>query len=360
MTPNGYQRWNWNTPKSYWMIFISSICLNWDHYNPEIPSIHFLDSIFPYSLCFKKKKKNYPWVLVHIPECSFLCTNLLTCILLCSFCCNLVLVFKSSLCCKTWVLVFLYSFPCGHWLLVFLLHHLSSLISTSTHRSKKKNSNKKEKKHQRAPVLTEYTTRENLLLLSSTPFILFSSSCSPTSASSSPFSPSNLSSLCFPFFLLPCTSIISLSDFSYEICSLSESSPSMPASFTNATAILQMSFLMPLNSLRSSNFLKISAFHSTSVCCFNFLALDLLAVSTLAFAHALSVLKGLQAALALAQGAQEVVWLQKGISEERNNSNNTYSKFWGMQSILKSTHLSHRLPPPTTDIPISLANSSCH
>jgi len=34
--------------------------------------------------------------------------------------------------------------------------------------------------------------------------------------------------------------------------------------------------------------------------------LDLLAVSALAFAHALSVLKGLQAALALAQGAQEV------------------------------------------------------
>jgi len=34
--------------------------------------------------------------------------------------------------------------------------------------------------------------------------------------------------------------------------------------------------------------------------------LDLLAVSALAFAHALSTLKGLQAALALVQGAQEV------------------------------------------------------
>jgi len=44
----------------------------------------------------------------------------------------------------------------------------------------------------------------------------------------------------------------------------------------------------------------------SSVCCFAFLALDLLAVSTLAFAHALSASKGLQAALALAQGAQEV------------------------------------------------------
>jgi len=43
-----------------------------------------------------------------------------------------------------------------------------------------------------------------------------------------------------------------------------------------------------------------------SVCCFAFLALDLLAVSALAFTHALSMLKGLQAALALAQGAQEI------------------------------------------------------
>jgi len=37
-----------------------------------------------------------------------------------------------------------------------------------------------------------------------------------------------------------------------------------------------------------------------------FLAFDLLAVSALAFARALSASKGLQAALALAQGAQEV------------------------------------------------------
>jgi len=43
-----------------------------------------------------------------------------------------------------------------------------------------------------------------------------------------------------------------------------------------------------------------------SVCCFTFLAFDLLAISALAFAHTLSVSKGLQAALALAQGAQEV------------------------------------------------------
>ena len=35
----------------------------------------------------------------------------------------------------------------------------------------------------------------------------------------------------------------------------------------------------------------------------------------------------------------------------------THSKFWGMHRILKSAHLSHRLPPPTTNIPISLVNS---
>jgi len=63
---------------------------------------------------------------------------------------------------------------------------------------------------------------------------------------------------------------------------------------------------MPLNSLRPSNFLEISAFYSASICCFAFLVLDLLAVSALAFAHALSASKGLQAALALAQGAQEI------------------------------------------------------
>jgi len=68
---------------------------------------------------------------------------------------------------------------------------------------------------------------------------------------------------------------------------------------------------MLLNSLRPSNFLEISAFYSASVCCFAFLTFDLLAISALAFACAFSMSKGLQAALALVQGAQEVVWLQK-------------------------------------------------
>ena len=147
-------------------------------------------------------------------------------------------------------------------------------------------------------------TEEKLPPPSSTPSIPFSSSCPLVSFSSSALF--TLSSFCFPFSLLPCTCVDSLSDFSHEIRSLSKSSLSMPASFSKATAILWMSFLMLLNSLRQSNFLKISAFHSVSVCCFAFLTLDLLAVSTLAFARALFMWKGLQAALALVQRVQEV------------------------------------------------------
>ena len=198
-------------------------------------------------------------------------------------------------------------------------------------------------------------TREKLPSSSSIPSILFSSSYPLVSSSS--FTLSTLSSFCFPFSLLPYTSINFPSDSGYEICFSLESSPSIPASFSKATAILWMSFLMLLNSLRLSNFLKISACHSTSVCYFTFLTLDLLAISALVFACALSALKGLQAALALAQGVQEVMWLQKEISRKGNNSNNTYSKVWGIHKIPKSVHLSHGLPPPTTDVPISLANS---
>ena len=280
---------------------------------------------------------------------------LLTCIPLCSFCCNLILVCRSSLCCKTYVLVFLCSFHRGCLILVFLFHYLSSLTSTSTHRSKEKIIFKKEKKHQKALVLTEYMTGEKLLPLFSTPSILSSSSCPPTSSSSSTLS--ILSSFCFPLSLLSCVSIFNPSDSSHDNNFSSESWPSMPASFSNATAILWMSFLNLLNSLRSSNFLEISTFYSASICCFAFLAFDLWTVSVLAFARVLSTLKGLQAALALAQGAHEVAWLQK-ISGGRKIQTNAYSKFWEIQNILKSMHLSHGLPPPTTDVPISFANSS--
>jgi len=38
------------------MIFISSIHLNQDHYDPGLPPFHFLDSVSPHSLHFKKKK----------------------------------------------------------------------------------------------------------------------------------------------------------------------------------------------------------------------------------------------------------------------------------------------------------------
>ena len=140
---------------------------------------------------------------------------------------------------------------------------------------------------------TEYTTREKLLL--------------PSSTSSIPlFSPSNLAilfSLYFPFSLLSCTSIFSSSDAGHKNCSSLEFWLSIPASFSIATAILQTSFLNSHNLLNSSNFLKTSVFYSTSICCFIFLALDLQIVSALAFACALSILKDLQATLALVQGA---------------------------------------------------------
>jgi len=83
----------------------------------------------------------------------------------------------------------------------------------------------------------------------------------------------------------------------------------MPANFSNATAILQTSFLKPHNSLKSSSFLETSTFHSVSIYCFVFLVLDLQTAFTLAFVYALFALKGLQVALALAQGVHEVTWL---------------------------------------------------
>jgi len=72
-----------------------------------------------------------------------------------------------------------------------------------------------------------------------------------------------------------------------------------------------MSFLKPHSSPKPSSFLNTSAFYSVSVCCFALLAFDLLAVSALAFTCALSASKGLQAALALVQGAQEVALLKE-------------------------------------------------
>jgi len=83
----------------------------------------------------------------------------------------------------------------------------------------------------------------------------------------------------------------------------------MPANFSNATMILWTFFFKPRNSLQLSNFLETSTFHSTFVCCFVFLAFDLQTTFALVFTHALSVSKGLQIALALAQGAYNVVWL---------------------------------------------------
>ena len=204
---------------------------------------------------------------------------------------------------------------------------------------------------------TEYVTREKLLLPSSTPSILFSSFCPPTSSSS--FALSILFSFCFPLSLLPYTSISSPLDSGHEYCSSSEFWLSIPANFSKATTILQMSFLNLCDSLRSSNFFNTSIFHSVSICCFVFLTLDLQTTSAQAFAHALSASKGLQATLALAQGVHEVVWLWK-LAEKGEFKWNTYGKFWEIQSILKSAHLLHGFPPPTAVTPISLANSWHH
>jgi len=72
-----------------------------------------------------------------------------------------------------------------------------------------------------------------------------------------------------------------------------------------------MSLLKPYSSPKPSSFLNTSAFHSVSICCFALLAFNLLAVSALVFARTLSASKGLQAALALVQGAQEVALLKE-------------------------------------------------
>ena len=184
---------------------------------------------------------------------------------------------------------------CKHPILVFWCinySHLHSFIPTE-------NKIKFKRKNYKILVLTEYTTREKPLLPSSTPSIPL-------------FSLSNLailSSFYFSFSLLSCTSVSSPSNAGHKNCSSLESWLSLPASFSIATAILQTSFLNLHNLLNSSNFLETSVFHSISVCCFIFLALDLQMVSSLAFACALSTLKGLQAALALVQGAQDIAWL---------------------------------------------------
>ena len=128
---------------------------------------------------------------------------------------------------------------------------------------------------------------------------------------------------CFPFFLLPCTSVSSPLDSSHNNSSLLESWLSIPASFSDATTILWISFLNPWSSLNFSNFLKTSAFYFTSVCCFIFLAFDLQTISALAFAHALSVSKGLQTALALVQGAHEVAWLYTQQMNKRKLNENS-------------------------------------
>jgi len=225
-----------------------------------------------------------------------------------SFALNCLLVFRSTVSVAIWYLYskavsvaelgYLY-FSTASLVVVDYLYFVSSLslLTPIFYSQEKINEIQKKKKlikqNYKFPVLTEYATGENRLLPSSTPCIPLSSSCSPVSNSFSSFSPSNLSFLCFPFSLTPCTSVISPSDSGYDNNSSSEFGLSIPANLFSATAILCTSFLKPCSSPRPSSFLRTSVFHSASVCCFVFLAFDLLAASALAFAHALSASKGL-------------------------------------------------------------------
>ena len=125
----------------------------------------------------------------------------------------------------------------------------------------------------------------------------------------------------------------------------------MPANFSNTTTILQISFLNPCNSLKSSNFFETSAFHFVSVCCFIFLAWDLRTAS------ALVCVKRLTDSLSLGTESTGLHMTIK-LSEGTKFKWKTYSKFWEIQSIPKSTHHLHGFPPLTADTPISFANSS--
>ena len=226
---------------------------------------HFLTPLICTHSCFKKKRI---WVLTHISECSFHCTDLLTCILFYSFHCSLILVFKSSLCCKVYTLV-----SSQRSLLqtsnICILG--SSTIFTYIHFLTTENKWNSKEKYYKILVLTEYATGEKLLL--------------PSSISSAP---AIFFSLYFPFSLLFCTSVSSLLDSSHKIYFSSESWLSILANFSNATTILQI-----FNLLNLFNFLEMSAFYSVFICCFVFLILDLQTTSVLAFAHALFASKGL-------------------------------------------------------------------
>ena len=154
-------------------------------------------------------------------ECSFLCTDLFTCISLCSFCCNLILVFqKQSLLQNLHTCIplqfLLWSSNTCILASSFIITHIHVLSTEKTIVFIKQANYK-------VLVPTEYMTREKLRLLSFIPSILFSSSCLLTSFFFS--TPSSSYSLCFPFSLLLCTSVSSLLDSGHENCSSSESWP---------------------------------------------------------------------------------------------------------------------------------------
>ena len=206
-----------------------------------------------------------------------------------------------------------------------------------------------------APVPIEYATRKQSLLPSSTPSMAFLSSCSSISPSSS--APSELCSLYFPLSTLSSVSVFSPLDSGQEIRSSSRVFDLIPAIFSSASATL---WTWTTNSSTFSNFFNTCSFHFVSICCFVFLAHTLLAVSSIAFLHAPSASKGLQAAFALAQGEHDVAFLKK--TELTNNPTperyNTYGRSCGKHKMPKLAHLSQGLPAPIGSIPSSFAISS--
>ena len=183
------------------------------HYDPDIPSFHFLDSVPSQSLWFKKKKI----IIIIIIEYLYTFWSAV------SYALTYLLVFCSTVSiARNWILVFFHSFPCSHQLLVF--HFINYYYSHPfpTHRKKQINFDIIKIENYKIPVPIENTTGEKLPPPSSTPSISLSSSCLTISLSS--FSILSIPSFsCLPFFLFSCTSLSSPSDSGHKISSSSES-----------------------------------------------------------------------------------------------------------------------------------------
>jgi len=126
-------------PKNYWMTFISSIPLNWDHYNPKMTSFHFLNSISLYLLC-KKIYIYFFWITImmnpiYIFGVQFLLHWLDYLYSAPQFLLQSNTWIQSSFCCKVhtyWYLYEVLSYKCP--ILVFWFINYSHLYPFYTHR----------------------------------------------------------------------------------------------------------------------------------------------------------------------------------------------------------------------------------